>query len=117
MMVQEFVVDQASATLGSYPSRGLPLDHFSLNKFALPDDGNFRMVQAAIKKLYIIALDRGTISNNGRDHTNESIAFGQSAGWTSNNPDRGDQHKSAGVVDEQRLLYGNKRGAKQVYLS
>jgi hypothetical protein len=118
MKAQEFVVDQASATLGSYPSRGLPLDHYSLNKFASPKDGNFRMVQAAIKKLYTIALDRGTVSNNDdRGRTNKGIAFGEStSGSKTNNPDRGDQHTSPGNVDDQRnLLYGNKRGTKQDY--
>ena len=106
MKAQEFVVDQASATLGSYPSRGLPLDHYSLNKFASPKDGNFRMVQAAIKKLYTIALDRG--------RTNKGIAFGEStSGSKTNNPDRGDRHTLPGNVDDQRNLpYGNKRGTK-----
>ena len=118
MKAQEFVVDQASATLGSYPSCGLPLDHYNLNKFASPKDGNFKRVQAAIKNLYTDALDRDTVANDGRGRTNKGITFGQStSGSKTNNPDRGDQHTSPGNVDDQRnLLYGNKRGTKQDYL-
>jgi len=112
MMVQEFVVDQVSATLGSYPSYGLPLDHYSLNKFASPDDGNFKMVQTKIAKLYIRALGRGTGSNNGsRDQTNNSFVQP-----SSNNPDPGDQHRYAGNADNWNLSYG-QRGTKQSYLS
>lgn len=58
MATQEYVVDEQSATLGAYPSYGLPLDHYSLNKFASPNDGNFKYVQAKIQELYISALDR-----------------------------------------------------------
>jgi hypothetical protein len=73
MVAQEFVVDQGSATLGSYPSYGLPLDHYSLNKFASPDDGNFKWVQAEIQKLYICALDRvASLASSSRDPTNNS---------------------------------------------
>jgi hypothetical protein len=112
-MVQEFVVDQVSATLGSYPSYGLPLDHYSLNKFASPDDGNFKTVQTEIAKLYTCALSKVTgSSDGGRDQTNSS--FGQPS---SNNPDRGDQHKYAGNADDNRNIFYSKRGAKQSYLS
>ena len=64
MVIQEFVVDEASATLGSWPSYGLPLDHYSLNKFASPDDGNFKTVQIEIAKLYNRALVRGMSTDN-----------------------------------------------------
>jgi hypothetical protein len=74
MVAQEFVVDQGSATLGSYPSYGLPLDHYSLNKFASPDDGNFKWVQAEIQKLYICALDRVVYRYNGPTMAPEKAA-------------------------------------------
>ncbi|KIM74852.1 hypothetical protein PILCRDRAFT_79711, partial [Piloderma croceum F 1598] len=111
--LQEFVVDQVSATLGSYPSYGLPLDHYSLNKFASPDDGNFKTVQTEIAKLYIHALDRGTGSNNGgRDQTNDSFVQP-----SSNSFDRGDQHKYVGNADNNRNISYGKRGAWESYLS
>src|ERR1700727_1962149 len=119
-MVQEFVVKRASATLGSYPSEGLPLDHYSLNKFASPHDGNFEAVLAKIEELHADALDRGVGCNNdGRGLANTNITFGQSTSSSkTNNSDRGDQHTSAGNVDDQRnFLYGSKRCTKQEYLS
>jgi hypothetical protein len=74
MVAQEFVVDQGSATLGSYPSYGLPLDHYSLNKFASPDDGNFKWVQAEIQKLYICALDRvASLASSSRDRSSNAV--------------------------------------------
>ena len=113
MTVQEFVVDEVSATLGSYPSYGLPLDHYSLNKFASPDDGNFKTVQTEIAKLYNHALVRGTSSgDDGRDRTNNR--FGQPSG---NNPDHGGQHEYAGNADDNRNISYGKRGTKQSYLS
>jgi hypothetical protein len=113
MVVQEFVVDQVSATLGSYPSYGLPLDHYSLNKFASPDDGNFKTVQTEIAKLYIRALGGDTGSNNGgRDQTNNSFVQPSSS-----NSDRRDQHKYIGNADDNRNISYGKRGAKQSYLS
>ena len=61
------MVDEQSATLGIYPSHGLPLDHYNLNKFASPDDGNFKNVQETIKEMYISAQNRGrgpSLKNN-----------------------------------------------------
>ncbi|KAF4635759.1 hypothetical protein G7Y89_g2352 [Cudoniella acicularis] len=46
---EEFVVDRASGTLHGYEQQGLPLDHFSLNKFDEPDDNNFERVSDAIQ--------------------------------------------------------------------
>lgn len=42
------LVDEKSATLRSWPSYPLPLDHYTLNKFADPDDGNWRVLQRVI---------------------------------------------------------------------
>ena len=113
MMVQEFVVDEVSATLGSYPSYGLPLDHYSLNKFASPDDGNFKTVQTEIAKLYNRALAGGMSSDDvGRGGTNNRL--GQPS---SGNPGHGKRHKFDGNADDNRNISYGKRGTKQIYLS
>ena len=49
---------QNSATLGYCRARGLHVDHYGLNKFGSPEDGNFKTVRDAIEKLYICALER-----------------------------------------------------------
>ena len=113
MTVQEFVVDEVSATLGSYPSYGLPLDHYSLNKFASPEDGNFKTVQTEIAVLYNRALVRGTSSgNDGRDRSNN-----RSGQPSSNKPDHEDQHGYARSSGGNRNISHGKRGTKQSHLS
>ena len=54
--LQEFVVDEISGSIDGYRRYGLPVDHFRLNKFSKPDDGNYKVVQREIKRLVSEAL-------------------------------------------------------------
>ncbi|KAF3921277.1 hypothetical protein ABW21_db0206946 [Orbilia brochopaga] len=46
--IKEFVVDEASGVLHGHPYAGLPLDHFTLNKYKSPKDKNFQRVRNEI---------------------------------------------------------------------
>ncbi|USP75075.1 hypothetical protein yc1106_02349 [Curvularia clavata] len=48
---KERIVDQASATIESFESLSLMSDHFQLNKFSGPKDGNFTTVSDEIREL------------------------------------------------------------------
>ena len=50
------MVPEESATFDGHPRYGLPLDHFSLNKFPGPDNGNFKDVCGEITRLYGVAM-------------------------------------------------------------
>lgn len=54
--MQQFVVDETSAKLGANRAIGLPTDHFKLNKFAAPEDGNYLDVAGEVSRLYTEAL-------------------------------------------------------------
>lgn len=54
--MQQFVVDETSAKLGPNRAIGLPTDHFKLNKFGAPDDGNYLDVAGEVTRLYTEAL-------------------------------------------------------------
>jgi hypothetical protein len=43
------VVDRTSGHLEGHPNYGLPLDHFRLNKYTGPEDGNYIAVSDEIK--------------------------------------------------------------------
>lgn len=47
-MSQEFVVDEASGILSGAENQGLPLDHFSMNKFESEEDNNYECVRDQI---------------------------------------------------------------------
>jgi hypothetical protein len=53
-------VDEDSAKLAGYPCFGLPLDHFQLNKFSSPEDGNFQRIVDALRKF---CQERETLTN------------------------------------------------------
>ena len=61
---KEFIVDQRSADLEGCAGYGLPLNHFQLNKFKDPNDGNYR---AIIRELSNIA--RQAIPTSAVDQT------------------------------------------------
>lgn len=52
---QTFAVTETSAVLQGHHFEGLPVDHFELNRFDGPDDGNFRKVARELKKMAKIA--------------------------------------------------------------
>ncbi|KAI9771574.1 MAG: hypothetical protein M1839_002767 [Geoglossum umbratile] len=56
--IQQFIVPEESATFDGHPRYGLPLDHFSLNKFTDPDNGNFKDVCGEITRMYRVAKQR-----------------------------------------------------------
>lgn len=45
------MVTEASATFDTYPSLALPLDHYGLNKFQGPDDGNYKEILIRIQNM------------------------------------------------------------------
>ncbi|TVY85514.1 Vegetative incompatibility protein HET-E-1 [Lachnellula suecica] len=47
----DFIVDEKSATLQGWPTYGLPLDHYKLNKFSNPEDGNWQRLCGVISDL------------------------------------------------------------------
>ncbi|OTA55630.1 hypothetical protein K449DRAFT_376402 [Hypoxylon sp. EC38] len=47
----EFIVNETSGTLSGHPKEGLPLDHFSMNKFEDSRDGNYIPVSGRIRKM------------------------------------------------------------------
>jgi hypothetical protein len=53
--IQQFVVDEKSASIDTYPSYGLPLDHFKLNKFSSPTDGNYKDICGELVRFYHMA--------------------------------------------------------------
>lgn len=56
--MQEFVVDEKSACIDGYPSYGLSVDHFRLNKFASPNDAHFKAIAGELQQLVIEAPQR-----------------------------------------------------------
>jgi hypothetical protein len=52
---QDFIVDEDSANLDGCESYGQPLDHYELNKFSDPKDGNWRKLSGVIADLCISA--------------------------------------------------------------
>ena len=62
---QEFVVDKVSGCIEGYPKHGLPLDHFRLNKFSDPEDGNYRAVRDEIQRLVEEAPEKLRIRHQG----------------------------------------------------
>lgn len=62
----DFIVDEKSATLQSWPTYGLPLDHYQLNKFSDPEDGNWQRLCGVISDLCEAATTAlGTRRYNG----------------------------------------------------
>ncbi|KAG6365428.1 hypothetical protein INS49_007039 [Diaporthe citri] len=55
--IKQFVVDETYARLGANRAIGLPTDHFKLNKFAAPEDGNYLDVAGEVSRLYTEALE------------------------------------------------------------
>jgi hypothetical protein len=45
------VVDEISGCIDGHPKYGLALDHFRLNKFSSPNDGNYKVVREEIRRL------------------------------------------------------------------
>ncbi|KAH3999857.1 hypothetical protein HBH64_072750 [Parastagonospora nodorum] len=56
--IDEFIVDQKSATLDGRRKYGLELDHFSLNKFDGPTNPNYVQVRGEILRFYHEAMQR-----------------------------------------------------------
>jgi hypothetical protein len=54
--IQEFIVSRESAILPGYDKRGLPVNHFQLNKFSKPDDGYYIRVKVVIVDMVKNAL-------------------------------------------------------------
>ncbi|KAM3074501.1 hypothetical protein ACMFMG_002697 [Clarireedia jacksonii] len=52
---KDFIVDEDSANLDGCESYGQPLDHYDLNKFSDPKDGNWRKLSGVIADLCISA--------------------------------------------------------------
>lgn len=51
-LFEAVIVDEKSATLRSWPCHPLRADHYTLNKFSDPKDGNWRVVQRVIVDRY-----------------------------------------------------------------
>ena len=47
-MLKAVIVDEKSATLQSHPCYPLSLDHYTLNKFSDPEDGNWKKLRSVI---------------------------------------------------------------------
>ncbi|KAF1921215.1 hypothetical protein BDU57DRAFT_41802 [Ampelomyces quisqualis] len=73
--VEEFIVDQTSATIDGHHKYGLELDHFSLNKFDRPDNPNYIQVRAEIVRFYQAALTRVGRSTALQRHEMPSVTF------------------------------------------
>lgn len=50
-------MNEFSARLEGHRAIGLPLDHFKLNKFASPEDGNYQDVSGEVVRFYKLALE------------------------------------------------------------
>ncbi|KAK4158894.1 hypothetical protein QBC43DRAFT_273523 [Cladorrhinum sp. PSN259] len=57
--IEEFVVDEQSGSLHGHRNQGLPLDHFNLNKFTGPQDGNYTAVRFQLVKMAKKAAELG----------------------------------------------------------
>ncbi|KAH4194133.1 hypothetical protein HBI44_148440 [Parastagonospora nodorum] len=62
--IDEFIVDQKSATLDGHRKYGLELDHFSLNKFDGPKNPNYLQVRGEIIRFYSLAMERVSSPSN-----------------------------------------------------
>jgi hypothetical protein len=49
---QEYVVDEVSGCLEGHPKCGLSRNHFQMNKFSDPMDGDFLMVRDELEGMY-----------------------------------------------------------------
>jgi hypothetical protein len=75
--IDEFVVDQTSATLDGHRKYGLELDHFSLNKFDGPGNPNYVQVCSEIRRFYDAALIKVAQSSSltGTQHIVENTTI------------------------------------------
>jgi hypothetical protein len=62
---KQFVVSQSSATLDGYDSIELTTDHFQLNKFDDPEDGNYKLVVGTLGECYSDWLNRSMSTIRG----------------------------------------------------
>ncbi|KAJ8058482.1 hypothetical protein OCU04_012670 [Sclerotinia nivalis] len=80
---KDFIVDEKSAILDGCERYGLPLDHYQLNKFSDPKDGNWRELSDVITNLCDSALQelasRKSGSGNGNGDGYESNSRGGGA--------------------------------------
>ncbi|KAK5441925.1 hypothetical protein LTS15_011190 [Exophiala xenobiotica] len=56
--IEEYVVDEVSGSLEGHPKCGLSRDHFRMNKFSDPLDGDYIMVQDEIEEMYKRGLSK-----------------------------------------------------------
>lgn len=56
--LQEIVVDETSGCIEGFPKLGLPLDHFQINRYSDPADGNFVYVKEEIGAFVRAAPER-----------------------------------------------------------
>lgn len=76
---KDFIVDEKSAILDGCESYGLPLDHYQLNKFSDPEDGNWRELSEVITNLCDDAL---TYPNQATDTKDDRKNLGTEAART-----------------------------------
>lgn len=66
IVLQAIIVDEKSATLQSWPCWPLALDHYNLNKFSDPEDGNWISLQNVILKHCKVAPAKLQARDKGR---------------------------------------------------
>jgi len=117
--IDEFIVDQKSATLDGHRKYGLELDHFSLNKFDGPTNPNYIQVRGEILRFYHEAMQRVKVSSfvdpnsaTGRGLTKEVLSHDYLASGTnsrilSRRPSSFDLRSSAPRLRSHGKSHGN----------
>ncbi|EDN93035.1 hypothetical protein SS1G_08900 [Sclerotinia sclerotiorum 1980 UF-70] len=77
---KDFIVDEESAILDGFERYGLPLDHYQLNKFSDPKDGNWRELSDVITNL---------CDNAQQELANRKSGNGNRNGYENNSRDEG----------------------------
>ncbi|PQE16118.1 WD40 YVTN repeat-like-containing domain protein [Rutstroemia sp. NJR-2017a BBW] len=82
---KDFIVDEDSANLDGCESYGQPLDHYELNKFSDPQDGNWRKLSGVIADLCISARQGTKAHEDSRSNLEPAATRSQNL----TPPDRG----------------------------
>ncbi|OBT55313.1 hypothetical protein VE04_04045 [Pseudogymnoascus sp. 24MN13] len=61
---KELVVDEMSGCIEGFPKLGLPLDHFQINRYSDPADGNFVSIKEEVRAFVRAAPDRVALRLN-----------------------------------------------------
>ncbi|EDN94245.1 predicted protein [Sclerotinia sclerotiorum 1980 UF-70] len=83
---KDFIVDEKSAILDGCERYGLPLDHYQLNKFSDPKDGNWRELSDVITNLCDNAHQELANRKSGNGNGN---GYGYGNGYENHSRDEG----------------------------